>query len=45
MIGYYFRTVSTLVVVFTEKEDNDTIRIISLRKALKKEREIYEKEI
>ena len=34
-----------LVVVFTEKEDDDTIRIISLRKALKQERKFYEKEI
>ncbi len=34
-----------LVVVFTEKEDDDIIRIISLRKALKKERSIYEKKI
>lgn len=34
-----------LVVVFTEKENGDTIRIISLRKALKQERKFYEKEI
>lgn len=32
-----------VVVVFTERDDGETIRIISLRKALRYEREAYEK--
>lgn len=34
-----------VVVVFTERDEGETIRIISLRKALKHERRYYEKEI
>jgi len=32
-----------VVVVFTERDDGETIRIISLRKALRHERKAYEK--
>lgn len=31
-----------VVVVFTERDDGETVRIISLRKALRHEREAYE---
>lgn len=35
----------TVVVVFTERDDGETIRIISLRKALTYERNDYEKSL
>ncbi len=34
-----------VVVVFTERDGGETIRIISLRKAMRREREAYEKTI
>jgi uncharacterized protein len=34
-----------VVVVFTERDDGEVIRIISLRRAIKHERESYEKSI
>ena len=34
-----------VVVVYTERDYGQTIRIISLRKALKHERKLYEKSI